>query len=373
MATKVTTMNPFSWSSDTWYFWLSLFALVFVWLSVLTGLGGLYASRLVNKAQADRSRAFELELAKQQARAANAERTLEVERQERLRLEEASGPRNIANSFMVADALKPFAGTGVIIEYLDEDEPRGFARELASVMERAGWRIVSMNPASELSPNMEITGLMFPKPGDRSPEAAEALLTQLRENKIDFWGHPTSVLPPNTIKLVIGRKESKYLADKRFRAVFRDFLVGDTRSPILHPLPSSIQFKQLSAGEQRQFLETISKSQASFPTEIRCPADNDAACELALEIGSLMSRAGWPIQSEAVLGDNEYPSWTGERKFPLEKACVTIIMRWGTPEQWANAGAIEEALKSAGVSVQSFRDVYDRSAPTLLLVSSKKQ
>jgi hypothetical protein len=271
----------------------------------------------LQKAAADAKAAqqrVETELARQQERAANAERALEIERIERLRLEEAIAPRNIVSMFVMVDALKKYTGKKAIIEYLDEDEPRRLAQDVSSTLGMAGWS-VTMKP----DPKFWETNIFVMFPGLRLPmtqemtstdEAAILLIQHLQADKLEVYSRPTATLPPDTIRIAIGRKESSYLALKRYEEVHRDFIFGEPTDPILEPLQEQIRVTHFTEEQQRLFIERVKKSIGTTSVQVRCPAEDNDTCEFATEIGALLHRAGWQIQNNSIMRDKGFPSMT---------------------------------------------------------------
>jgi hypothetical protein len=306
---------------------------------------------------------IQTELARQQEKAAEAERALEAERQERKRLEEAVAPRTFVNTLMTADVLKHFPDVKVIIEYVDEDEPRGVAQHLSSTLAKAGWHIIEAKPVSELFPNITVFA-------DSKSESARALVAELGESKIEAWFPPIFSLPPDTIRISIGRREAGYLMERRRNELYRDFLFGEPRNPIIEPLRER-ELRNFTEAQQRQFAEALKKMSwaAKYPVQLRCPANNDEMCGLAAEIGVLLRRSGWQIQDNSIIRDRDFPSLTG-REYPVEDMGIVVVARW--PDKSDSARALAVALDASGLSAIPRTDRFDRSAPLLIIVARKK-
>jgi hypothetical protein len=229
MAAKVTTMNPFSWTSETWYFWLSLFALIFVWLSVLTSLGALYASRLVNNAQAARARTFELELAKQQERAAKAEKeTLEL-RQKMLRREI---PRWVLLTKIDENLKGKATAAFEIVFEPNSDEIHKTALSLeASLSASGGWKILrNTRPYSEKD-----TDLILPQYA--TPEMSKNHFNEPFVTRIGGWAEFSIIASPaDSDETGFPKRNSgaNVVTFALMKGGFRTFVNSDDRLPAGH-------------------------------------------------------------------------------------------------------------------------------------------
>jgi hypothetical protein len=268
-------------------------------------------------------------LAIQQARAAEAERALEAERLERLQLQDALAPRGIVNSLMMADLLTPFAGTRVIIEYADEDEPRKMANDLESTLSSAGWRVEATRAAFVREPNITVRAPILGH-GDRfTTEPAAALLAQLAWNRVEAHLAPSGLSPENPITISVGMKVPTYLEQKRREELWRDFFFGEPTDPLLEPLREPAPFHHFTEEQQRRVVEELKKPVWKMPyqVQLRCPANDDEACELAMEIGALLHRAGIQILEDRVERDKNFPSFAPSRGIRIEKR-ILVVARW---------------------------------------------
>lgn len=330
----------------------------------------------LEKAAADARAAqqrVEVDLAKQQERAAKAEKTLETERLERLRLEEAVAPRKIVSTFVMVDALKAFAGTNAIVEYLDAYEPRSVARDLCSILEMAGWHVSEERKAFVVwQENVTVWAPFIAYPS-RASEAAMALVQQLQLNKIEVRTSATTLPPLHGVRISIGRQEATYLAERQRTELYRDFIFGEPTEAILEPLRKELQFTHFTVEQQHLFITTVEKPRGNTLVQLRCPANDDEACGLAMEIGILMRGAGWQIQNDGVTRDKGFPSMTRDfgGRFPEAGTRIVIVARWpaaGSLPSFRIAGAFKEV----GFPVRRTIDVFDPNAPTLVVVYSKQ-
>jgi hypothetical protein len=139
-------MNPFSWPAEGWYFWLSFLAVIFVGASVITSLGALYASRVVNRRQTSQLVTLATDLAGAKTRQAEAELALKkrVDKVQKL-----AGPRTLpADEFRDAVAKLPKTSIGFLYKK-DSDEAYQFAMQLWATFNDMGWDAAYPFPKEE--------------------------------------------------------------------------------------------------------------------------------------------------------------------------------------------------------------------------------
>jgi hypothetical protein len=128
MAIK-TMLNPLSWSLDNWLTVLQAVSAIAVALTVVVGY-------VVNKRQAEKIRDFDLRLAEQQERAANAERDLAEVR-------ERQAPRKLpAETFINSLKGKPKGVAHILYHHKDDFEAYNFAVQLWMALTAAGWTVI---------------------------------------------------------------------------------------------------------------------------------------------------------------------------------------------------------------------------------------
>jgi hypothetical protein len=218
---------------DNYYLWSQIAV-------VLAGAAALITGKMVNDRQSktnadletnlmeqrERTAQAELQIAKAQESAANAQRDLETERGKRLEMEKSFAPRSL--QFILSDTpnfepLKKFAGINVILWYLPDAEAIRATNHIIQLITFAGWNLVSKEPRPELSAgyfdgvSVEVrsrkdpTDLESAKEILRREEAADALIEFLESN--NWYAHKTfadNPLPNNTIKICVGFKPSPY-------------------------------------------------------------------------------------------------------------------------------------------------------------------
>jgi hypothetical protein len=320
---------------------------------------------------------IQTEMARQQQRAADAELRLEEERIERLRLEEAIAPRNIVSTQVMVDALKKFAGKKALIEHLYEDEPTRLAREISSVLDLAGWQVL-LQPTQHVrgGENITVWAPTFNRPSEErnsSMAAANLLIKHLQADKLEVFGAPTGVLPSDTLQVSIGPRRSAYLSLKRDLEVRREYIFGEPQDPILEPLREETPFGHFSEEQQRLFVSKVGRVEGAPPVQLRCPANDDEACGLAMEVGVLLRRAGWEIQHGSVTRYKRFPSMTRdlEGRYPEKDTRVVVVARWREARSLPS-WHIARAFETAGFPVQRTTDLFDPSAPILVIVYPKR-
>lgn len=320
------------------------------------------ATAQVDAAQAnERTQGLAIEVAEARRRQAEAERALETERLERLKIEEALAPRTIVNSLLMADELRRFAGTGVYLTVVDDEEARELESDIVSVFKQAGWNILGREEGPTLLPDVMVHG---------QSEAARVFVEHLRANKIVVRLIPFTP-PPNTIRLFIGLQGLSHLRAKRDEELFRSLIFREPKNPILKPLPIQIQFLSFTERQQQQFAQTLEKMArvTKYPVQLRCPANNDDACGFAMELGMLLRRSGWEIQNNSVTRDRDFPSGPVSHEFTFPESGIVVAARWLSQNDASMAVGL--ALEDAGFTVQRMTEIFDPSAPLLVLVSKR--
>lgn len=328
----------------------------------VTGLVSVGLSWRINEQQRHELEKLRAGVAKQQERAAKAETDLETERLERLRIEESLAPRMVVDPIQMAGELKKYAGTGVYLSCANDLESIQIESEIESVLFLAGWHILEKDFRPMLMRNIRVDG---------KSEAARAFAEKLRANKLEVELIPFNP-PTNTIRLFIGLKDPSYLRKKRRNELFRSFLFAEPKDPIIEPMREQIQFSHFTAEQQKRFLEEIGKFgwAEKFPVEIRCPANSDRSCELAMEIAVLLRRAGWQVLNNSLTRDKQFPSNVGLMDFPLDENGVAVAARWESQNN--SSVAVASALEATDRPVWRTTDIFDSSAPLLILVGIKQ-
>lgn len=144
------------------------------------------------------------------------ESKVEEERSSRIELEQAVSPR-IMEQYKTSEALKILTGVTAIITNVPDLESQKMAGQLTATLNMAGWKIQfsPYDPKEVYSDGVIIEKNVGAVPKeDIAPKAAELLLTQLKNNKIECRTHPTIDLPPNTIVVKVGFKPYTFFSDK---------------------------------------------------------------------------------------------------------------------------------------------------------------
>jgi soluble cytochrome b562 len=150
------------------------------------------------------------------------ESRLEEERRARLEMEEAIAPRLMEQS-KSSQNLKPFAGMRALIECVNDFEARRTAGQIALTLQMAGW---TLNPypfrvgvdESGFFDGVDVVSNTGPRAeGDRSGEAAEVLVEQLKASKIQARRFPTINLPFNTLRIRVGLRPITYFWPKEIK------------------------------------------------------------------------------------------------------------------------------------------------------------
>jgi hypothetical protein len=114
------------------------------------------------------------------------------------------------------DGLKPFAGTQFIIEWSLKDDSIQLARNLVSLLNKAGWvQIPPVLRTPGIFPGVSLASYLSPTPGineeDRLRDATAAISDLLHANDIDTGTGmvsraPHDALPPHTVRILVGPK-----------------------------------------------------------------------------------------------------------------------------------------------------------------------
>jgi hypothetical protein len=242
MRPTTTMLNPFSWSLDNWYTALQVMSAIILALTVAVGY-------VVSKRQATQIANAELETARVRERAEDlakqnldTESRLEAERLARLQLEQTLAPRALPYRFSKVggssvDALKPFAGTQVIIIVEPDREARRLAGHIKHSLEAADWKIVAVaRPLDEAELPDGVT-IEVRRPMDApSPLSApqRALVHLLESNKLETHsfqlanvGWPASV-PDNVMLVKVGFKPDTYFSIKGSVEFWEKLLEAET-------------------------------------------------------------------------------------------------------------------------------------------------
>jgi len=175
------------------------------------------ASANQNSAEANQQAAVANEnTAKLRIKAEETSILLEKEKANRLELEKAISPR-VIEQYKFSQALKGFTGVTAIITSIPDFEAKRMAGQLATVLNMANWKYeLAPFDANEIYPDgVAIERNVGAKPtDDRSSQAADLLLAQLRSNNIETRTIAAIKLPPNTIIIRIGCKPATFFYEK---------------------------------------------------------------------------------------------------------------------------------------------------------------
>lgn len=220
-------LNPFSWTLDSWFTFLQVASAVILSLTVAVGY-------LLNKRQNRELQQVKLGVAKQQERAANAEKeTLEL-RERMLRKET---PRWVLLS-KLGDLIKGKpTGAFEVVFVPDDDEAHQAAITVEAFLSTAGWRILkNLRPASEdlvlpqfatpamranpfhlpllsrMGSNGEFTVVGSPEDSgelgiSRPDTAANAVMLALMNCGFRVGSNNDSRLPAGTVRIIVGPRQ----------------------------------------------------------------------------------------------------------------------------------------------------------------------
>lgn len=234
-------MNPFSsFSAEGVLRVCEIVAIGAGVLAVAALVGQIFAKRVVGQRQAEK-------ILRLEGANIEAQRNLEAERTTRLEMERDIAPRLIPliehGGVTNIDDLKPYAGTGLVIEYAPDDEAKRAASIISSRAFDAGWKTLKADCPDDLIDFEEgIDGVVvepYRRPKDKlSPElnpeeqqskqAAEALVAFLKSHNwiarvgLGFRGE----LLPNSVKVKVGFKPMPYFLKPAIDAVKKRYETG---------------------------------------------------------------------------------------------------------------------------------------------------
>jgi hypothetical protein len=145
-------------------------------------------------------------------------------RKQNLDLEATLAPRMIDQANF-ADSLREFSGTSALIESVDDWEAWSLAGQIAMVLDvvnarGARWNVLpGMRRRTDNSSFFDLVAVQatpgrVPE-GDRSMEAAKALVAVLTKNRIAAIVAAGEGLPPNTVRIRIGLKPNAFFDRNR--------------------------------------------------------------------------------------------------------------------------------------------------------------
>lgn len=224
--------------------------------------------------RADEARA---ELAKAQAETAKANAATEQLRKENLELEQAIAPRSLEIMAPI-EALKPFAGTKVMLGGVDDIEVQRLVWSLREVLQAAGWSVSPDPPPGRVYDGVEV-GFIFgdihdtPENktrglNDRGQQAAKALVAALEKQNIETKELGLSTvggagewpgLPDDTIAVRVGLRPSTYFMLRKYPDIKKRREDDEKRRRDL---------EEMFSRRQEQFYENFEKE-----TGIRHPND----------------------------------------------------------------------------------------------------
>jgi hypothetical protein len=225
------------------------------------------------------------------------------------------------------DPLKQFAGQPVVVQFLPDAEARRATRQLLTMFEVVGWKVISVTPNPELEhPYFDGVVVEPYRPPRLSNLSSQQLMEEMENNKKlsepttalvkllrdSDWtarhgaGLGTDQIPPGSIRVSVGFKPPPLNTGSVSRGT--EALIGSAKKPVQ---PERTKRRHIE-GFQR---DVIDKRMVEFPLlnsqttplEIRCPADNKEACEFAEEILSILQSHKWPISGNAVIRDRSFP------------------------------------------------------------------
>jgi len=230
--------NDLSSSIDRWnrgYLILVLLTVILAGLTFIAQAVVIMKSKKLSGLQGDIIRAKDAELttdlrskdlniAKAQQGAAEANRKAEEERLARVKIELASRARMLPFDFVLNphEELKTFAGTNVIIETLPEFEPRQIAGQIVVMLHSSGWNAPG-DPTVRTDVNTAAYLIDFSSPGvwlemseptsdgpftvyapsERLESARDALMKILNDNGIVARERLALLLPHETVRVVV--------------------------------------------------------------------------------------------------------------------------------------------------------------------------
>jgi hypothetical protein len=212
----------------------------FLLFSLILGVISTFAIVVSGNIKEDRLKA---ELAEANARAAEANKRTEELRKQNLELEKAVAPRSVGDQLELAKKLRPFAGTQVMVETLNDAETARLAGQIIFVLQEAGWKVI---PAEGLLNNPGFfdgvtvkANIVHPNESgeivhDDTGPAADALVTALNGVEVAARRFPGKALPLHTIKVQVGLKPLGYFLPKKVKDALeeaREMMERPERSP----------------------------------------------------------------------------------------------------------------------------------------------
>lgn len=122
---------------------------------------------------------------------------------ERLKaLEAKDAPRTLTpdQRLMLAESLRPYAGTSLLIVELEDEEAVAFARQIRDALQTAGWNIRTIRMAMPASPPRGVTTIL-PESG-RASAAVDALMSTFLKSKVVLFGERSGLLA-QTLRIVL--------------------------------------------------------------------------------------------------------------------------------------------------------------------------
>jgi hypothetical protein len=161
----------------------------------------------------ERTARLEREVAEAKTKQAQAERSL-------LELRHAVAPRIIDQGTNVQSALRPFAGTNAIIEFISDREAKETAEQISLLINIAGWISSFRRPTDNEA--MFRDGINIDPGFSLSDQhvraAAETLVKQLIDkSRVAADVAPCvnpELIPENTLLIRVGKRPEKYFSDK---------------------------------------------------------------------------------------------------------------------------------------------------------------
>lgn len=209
-------MMPWSWTVEGWNAIFQILTTLFVAGTVITGLGIFFTGRVVSKRQAQElaeakanMAKVETDLAKQQERAANAERQLlEVQERFKPRTMSPSQQNNLlgllrASSSLADEARQKNGETLWIVHPSGDLEAAEFASLLTGIFVSGGWQ---PNLRDLTLPEHKVGLVILVRDANNLPSLAQALKQVLEDAHIQF----SVESEPNTDKrtwLIVGSKQ----------------------------------------------------------------------------------------------------------------------------------------------------------------------
>jgi len=308
--------------------------------------------------------------------AANANERAEQEALKRVELAKTLSRRTIPFVFGKGktnlDPLKPFAKIQVMVEYLPETEPYRAAREVASKLSQAGWKVLSFEPNEQLREPWWDGVIVEPYAAKStkglsdvemmrsirseypSQEAATAVVAFLHSNNWEARQGfaERGELPIDTMRIRVGLKP-----EPRFITAAEEEALAPFGLTQTGPLPRQRETARHLTLQQREAIaEALSKiplgrTDLLQPVLVRCPAENTEACNFAGEIVELLRSVKWPLAADLI----------HDKDFPRRTKGIAFREMWRG--QFMARAVLSDALRNAGVEVES-RSAQEYFSPT---------